>query len=156
MKTAKRIYRLLLALYPPHYRNGFGKQMMQTFIDQYRDVASTEGQVRMDFWRFLITDELQNIVRQHLIALGESYPFLRLTTTKVMLSALLFLPLYVTFYTILVTVVLTMPHPQVNGVWFLLALAMLLLLPAVCSMLVSYVLASMLINRLPKRKMSRS
>src|SRR3954454_21704441 len=88
-----RFYDLLLRLYPHSYRTLFGTQMRQTFIDHYQDVEASEGVVSMQFWLALITDEIPNIAREHAASMLERHPFLKFTTSKLVLAALIFSPL---------------------------------------------------------------
>lgn len=154
MKIARRLYKLLLTLYPHSYRTAFGEQMMQTFIDHYTDVATSVGRVRMDFWLFMIIDEIKNIMRQQMISLREDRTLLTVTVAKVVVSAVLLIPLSALCYAILVNAILAVPHPPVSGIGFLIALAALVLFSGVLSVVVSYVLASLVVRALPKRSIS--
>ncbi len=156
MKTATYIYNLLLQLYPRSYRNAFGAQMLQTFVDQYTDVATSAGRVSMHFWVFTVTDEMNNITRQHIESIMEAHPFLQITVPKLVVSAVLLIPLYAVCYAALVTASLVLPHPHVSGLGFLLALAALVLLSGVFSVVASYVLASTLVRVFPTRNMNMS
>ena len=149
MKHANQIYKVLLKLYPQSYREAFGTQMMQTFIDHYADVEKSEGRVSLSFWLSVITDEVRNIPAQHLTPLKGTGTFLEVTVTKLALSAVLLIPLYVLFYAVLVQVSLALPHPHLSGIGVLIALAALLLLPGVFSLVASYALASAVVRILP-------
>lgn len=153
MKNAVQIYDVLLRFYPQSYREAFGAQMRQTFIDHYRDVEASEGQVSMGFWLSALTDEMQNILRQHAAIFTEGDGFLKVTFWKSVVAAAFVLPLYVIFYLLLVRLSLALPHPPVSGISAVLALAaVLLILPSVLSLMVSYVLASALIRALSERR----
>jgi hypothetical protein len=60
----KRLYRLLLMLYPREHRAEWGEHMMALFEDQLRD-ARREGRVPALLWRTLL-DALRTIPREHL------------------------------------------------------------------------------------------
>jgi hypothetical protein len=144
MKNAKRLYNALLNRYPHRYRKEFGAQMMRTFIDHYQDVQKSEGRVGMSFWFSAIADEISNITQQHLTSLMEENSFLKVTASKLMVSALLFLPLYAVLYAIIVRASLALPHPPLSGSGVTIALTAILLFPSVVSAAGSYVLASAL------------
>lgn len=145
MKSAIRIYALLLHLYPRRYRATFGAQMRQTFIDQYQDLQASQGHVGPRFWLALFSDEIQNIVREHMSWLTQENHFLKLSIAKVILAALFLIPLYPAFVLLFVRTSLALPHPSISGLGALIALAaVLLILPGVASILVSYLLASIL------------
>ncbi len=153
MKNAVRIYDVLLRFYPQSYQEAFGAQMRQTFIDHYRDVEESEGRVSVGFWFSTLTDEMQNIFRQHATALAEGNGFLKVTFWKSVVAAVFGLPLYIIFYLLLVKVSLALPHPHVSGISAILALAaVLLVFPGVLSLMVSYVLASTLIRVVSERR----
>ena len=154
MKTAKRLYTLLLMLYPQSYRTAFGEQMLQTFVDHYTDVATAAGGVGLDFWLLMVSDEITNIVRQQLVSLSAGRARLRVTAAKVVVSAVLLVPLYVVCYATLISAVLSAPHPPVSGIGVLIALAGLVLLSGILSAAASYALASLVVRVLPKRAMS--
>lgn len=151
MKNAKAIYKVLLNLYPRRYQNTFGAQMMQTFLDNYQDVETWEKRTSMGFWFSTISDEAQNILRQHFEYLAEENAFLQVTATKLLATAVFFIPWCVLFYAALVHVMLAMPHPHVNGIGALIALSALLLLSGVLGLAASYLSASALVSVLVKR-----
>ena len=152
MKTARRVYSMLLMLYPHGYRKAFGAEMMQTFIDHYADVEKSEGRVSMTFWLWAMADEIKNVARQHAAPRTARDSFLRVTTTKLIMSALLLVPLYAVFYAVLVNVSLALPHPHVSGVGVVFTLAALCLLPGVLSGVCGYVIASAVVSVFTGRK----
>ncbi len=77
MKNARTLYTALLKLYPCRYRQAFGTQMLQTFLDHYQDRAATEGRVGLAFWWATFCDEVPNIVRQRVTAWTEERSFLQ-------------------------------------------------------------------------------
>ncbi len=156
MNIAKQLYTLLLRLYPRSYRNAFGADMLQTFVDQYTDVKTSAGRVSMYFWLSTVTDELQNILRQYRTSLTEGHAFLRLTVTKLVVSAMLLIPLYPLCYAALVSAALRLPHPSVSGLGFLGVLAMVVLLAGIFSGATSYLLVSLVLSVRSQRKMSMS
>lgn len=77
MNNARTLYTALLKLYPCRYRQAFGTQMLQTFLDHYQDMVSTEGRVGLAFWWATFCDEVPNIVRQRVTAWTEERSFLQ-------------------------------------------------------------------------------
>ena len=152
MKNARTLYAALLKLYPRRYRQAFGAQMLQTFLDHYQDVVTTEGRVGLAFWWATLCDEVPNIVRQHATAWIEERSFLQPSAAKLALAALLLFPLFALCYAAFVHVCLTLPHPHTGGIGVLFALAALLLLPGGVSLMVSYILASACIHLFAGRK----
>ena len=146
MKTAERIYGVLLTLYPRGYREAFGPEMMQTFLDHYEDVARSGGHVGSGFWLSALTDEIKNIARQHRASLTTAGDLSKVSTTASVVSALLFVPLCAVFYAALVTVSLAVPHPPVSGVGVVVTLSGLLFLSAVLSAVSSSALAGALVR----------
>lgn len=151
MKNVKRAYSTLLKLYPPSYQKAFGEQSMQTFIDSCEDTIQSEGRVGFVFLHAMFTDEVKNIATQHLISFSERNDFLRLTVSKLVVSASIILPMYVVSFFINVKISLGLAHPAVSGLGVVLALAMLLFVSGVLSVVVSYVLASAVVCLFSKR-----
>jgi len=85
---AFRLYAALLMFYPPGHQRAFGAQMLQTFKDQYKDVRETEGTIGLGFWIGVITDDMKNIVKEHLTS-----P----TTNKIALMGMMIACLLVAF-----------------------------------------------------------
>jgi hypothetical protein len=157
MKNAIRIYNFLLRFYPRSYRETFGAQMMQTFSDQYEEVQASEGQVSIHFWLWTIADEIQNIVREQMSWLPQVNHFVKVSIGKLILSAVFLLPLYPIFVLVFIRTSLALPHPSVSGFSALFALAaVLLVLPGVASILVSYLLASTIAATFSSAKRARS
>jgi hypothetical protein len=152
MKTAIHFYRFLLCLYPRSYKEAFRAPMLQTFIDHYQDVEKSEGRVSVRFLFSTLADEVQDIARQHTTLLTERNTFLKVTIGKLLLSMLLLIPLYTTFYVVLVKTSLALHHPHVSGIGVLIVLALLLVVPGICSLMASYVLASAFVNVFPSRE----
>jgi len=69
--THRTLYTALLKLYPCRYRQAFGAQMQQTFLDQYQDIVSAEGKVGLAFWWATLCDEVPNIIGQRVTAWKE-------------------------------------------------------------------------------------
>jgi hypothetical protein len=88
MKDAARFYKSLIRLYPQSYRQAFGAQMQQTFIDWHDDAGRANGRVGIQFWLSMITDEIRNIVNQRLASLKER-DSLKISGPKLALSVLL-------------------------------------------------------------------
>lgn len=152
MKNAIRIYNALLRFYPASYRSAFGAQMLQTFIDHYKDEVSG-GHVNIRFWISTITDEFQNIAAQYGNLLMEGNSLRKVTVWKLLIAAVFIVPLYAIFYALLVRVSLALPHPHVSGISVVIALAALLLVfPGALSITASYLLANMLVSLFAKRK----
>ena len=155
MKTAQQIYNLLVQLYPRSYRNLFGAEMMQTFMDHYQDVEASAGKVNMQFWLALIIDEMPSIAREHAASQLTRHPFLQLTISKVVIGVMILIPLYSLLFALLVKIALAIPHPPLHGLAVLITFALLLLLPGVFSIMVSYLLASAFVSGLCKYRVSR-
>ena len=155
MRNAKRFYNALLTLYPHGYRKAFGAQMMQTFLDYYADVETSEGRVSAAFWLSAITDEIKNIAEQRMASPGEGNKSVKITAFQGVVSAGLFFPLYAVFYAALVKISLALPHPPVSGIGFLIALTGLFLIPGVLSVVTGCVIANALMSVFPAHK-SRS
>jgi phosphoribosylaminoimidazole-succinocarboxamide synthase len=68
VNNARTLYTALLKLYPCRYRQAFGTQMLQTFLDHYQDRVSTEERGVLAFWWATLCDEVPNIVRQQVTA----------------------------------------------------------------------------------------
>lgn len=152
MKTAIRAYSLLLKFYPRQFRKEFGVQMIQTFRDHYNDLEKSGGHVGMSFWFMAVTDEVRNIARQRLAFLTEGNHFLKMSVGKLVLSALLVLPLYGIFCASMVKISLTLPHPPLSGIFAIIAMATVaVILPGILSVVLSYTLASAFVSILPKR-----
>ena len=146
MRNPRGVYKALLKLYPTGYRSAFGDEMLQTFIDHYRDVEEAEGGVVISFWLSVVTDEMRNIAAQHRKSLMEADTFLEVTAPKLAIAAVLLIPLYAALYAVLVKVALSLPHPPLSGLAVAIALATLVLLPGLMSIATSYALASVLIE----------
>ena len=84
MSGAARLYRFLLRLYPRSYREDFGAEMLQTFLDWHEDVTRAYGRVGIGRWLAMIADELANIATQRLTSLagGDPLKFSRPTLLK--------------------------------------------------------------------------
>jgi hypothetical protein len=68
-RRARRIYGLLLRLYPRAHRRSFGEQMRQTFCDHYCGAVERRGEPESWFWLEVVWDEGKSVVREHLAAL---------------------------------------------------------------------------------------
>ncbi len=151
MKSAQSLYSLLLRCYPRPFQAIFREEMVQTFLDEYADVAASTARVRLHFWLFVISDELSNILRQHLAARMANARRQATSWPLVALALTLCVPLFPLAYWALVTVALTVPHPPVHGIGFLMALAALLGSAFACSATASLALAKALPHLLAKR-----
>ena len=60
--NVRRIYRLLLLMYPKPFRQQYGEAMTDTFIDVHQHRQRT----RLRFWSFVIADTLRAAAVQHL------------------------------------------------------------------------------------------
>ncbi len=156
MKGPIRFYKFLLSLYPMSHQRACGAQMLQTFIDHYRDVEKSRGRVGMYFWLAIISDEIPSIARERTILLWEGNSFWKMTGWKVVLSLPSMILLYAASCALLVKLSLSLPHPHVSGIGFLFALAYLLAVPAIFSAAASYALASVLLSLLPRRKAGKA
>ena len=152
MKKEQHFYRLLLALYPRSYQRQFGPQMLQTFIDSLSDCERSDGRMIMYFWIFTFADEFKNIARQHFTPLENHDTFLRITGAKLAVAVVLLLPLFIAFYTALVSFAMILPHPSINGMGFLITFSTLCLLSFILSMMLGYTLASTSVRLFAKRK----
>lgn len=152
MKNARFLYAQLLKLYPRSYREAFGAEIMQTFMDHYMDVEQSEGCVSIAFWLPMISDEIKNILEQQRASLMEENTFLKMTLSKWVLSGVFLIPLFILCYAALVKVALALPHPPVSGMGVLFALATLLLFSSVFSVVSSCLLANALVSVFLKRK----
>jgi hypothetical protein len=64
-KGLERLYRLLLLLYPPGFRAAFSSEMIQIFLDTYRDAAaSRECGGRVLFWYGTFEDFALSLVEE--------------------------------------------------------------------------------------------
>lgn len=152
MKTAIRIYGLLLWFYPRRFRKQFSAEMMQTFRDHCNDLQDMGGPMNVSFWFLTITDEARNIARQRLAFLTEENHFLRLSAGKLALGAVFLLPLFGIFSALFVRASLALPHPPLSGIVALIAMATVaVVLPGILSLAISYTLASAFVRILPKR-----
>jgi hypothetical protein len=152
MKNAKNLYAILLRLYPFQYRKEFEAQMIQTFVDRYADMKASSNIVRLLFWLSFAVDELKNILEQRSSFLHDERHFLRLNNTKRVLTALVFLPMFVLFTAIFVKISLALPHPATSGIGVMLAFITLMLVAALASLTTSYVIVCVLSNGFTKLK----
>jgi hypothetical protein len=60
--TAKRIYTLLLQLYPPEHRREYGQAMRQAFMDSYCDGSASQD--RIGFWLEVLADAIKSASRE--------------------------------------------------------------------------------------------
>lgn len=66
VRTALRVYTLLVHLYPRAYQAAFGAQMLQTFKDQYTDMVVRERNAGLIFWLGVLSDAVTSIPGEHL------------------------------------------------------------------------------------------
>lgn len=152
MKTAIRTYNLLLKFYPRQFRKEFGAQMIQTFRDHYNDLEKSGGHMGMFFWFMATKDEVRNIFRQRLAFFTEGNRLLKMSVEKLVLSAILVLPLYGIFCASIVNISLTLPHPPLSGIYAIIAMATVaVILPGILSVVLSYTLASAFVSIVTNR-----
>src|SRR5262249_14547457 len=70
--VAARVYALLLRLYPRTHRHAFGRQMLQTFGDHYRDAVEACGQSKLRFWREVVVDEGRSLLQEYRTVLARA------------------------------------------------------------------------------------
>ena len=78
--------------------------------------------------------------------------FFRVTSSKLIASAVLLVPLYAVFLAAFAKAVLALPHPHVSGLGVVAALAALALVPGIFSLTASYVFASAIVRVFLKRQ----
>ena len=152
MTTAKFLYRILLRCYPQRFRDEFGEQMMQTFLDQTADLDRSKGNSSLNFWCFTVTDEFKNIIRQRLSSITDNGLPSQAGSAILALTVIVFLPLFVLCYAVGVSIALIVPHPPVSGIGFLIALTLILAVASGVSGMLSYWLASRVIGLIVSNK----
>lgn len=65
LRSAARVYALLLRLYPRAHRQAFGQQMLQTFQDHYRDIHETRQESALWYWHDVLGDVGRSLVREY-------------------------------------------------------------------------------------------
>jgi hypothetical protein len=61
---AKRIYMVLLHLYPRAHRRAYGPLMLQTFRDEVREALATSGSLGIGFWLEALADVVHSVWRE--------------------------------------------------------------------------------------------
>jgi hypothetical protein len=151
MKSFRTLYRTWLWLYPPAYRRAFGAEMLQTFVDDCDDTRRTDGALGAGFWIAALTDELSNLARQHRDSIRETDGSPARTAGRLVLVALLLPATFVVSWASLVRLILAQPHPHVQGIGALAALAALVLAAGTLSLIASAIVAHAALAVFPAR-----
>jgi hypothetical protein len=110
---AALVYALLLWLYPRAHRDIFGRQMLQTFGDHYRDAVEARGQSQLWFWCGVVVDEGRSLLQEYRAtlarAVGERVGPMK-TGESVVLAAVVGLLLLLGLRVWLYPAVLSAPH----------------------------------------------
>jgi hypothetical protein len=69
---AERIYRWILRGYPAAHRRAFGREMLQTLQDHYRDAVETERESALRFWLTVAGDAGRSLAREHVAAIRDA------------------------------------------------------------------------------------
>jgi hypothetical protein len=64
-RRAKRMYRLLVRLYPAAHRRAFEDEMVLAFGDHYRDVVVAHSGSRVRFWVAVLADTGSSLLTEH-------------------------------------------------------------------------------------------
>jgi hypothetical protein len=154
--NAIQIYRLLLKIYPRHYREAFEVDMVQTFADYHADVMAQGGHTGMSFWTLLIADDVRNAGRQHLASLAEGDRTVPLPLGRLALATLFLIPLFVLLSATSIALALAVPHPPINGIIVPIALISVgIVIPGILGIAVSWGLAGLVQRLWAKRTMVR-
>lgn len=149
-------YRLLLRLYPRRFREEFGDDMLQTFLDYHADATAGDGQAGFRFWTFLIVDDLRSAARQHLATVTGGSGTVTLSIGRLALTMLFLVPLFVVLSAASVTIALAVPHPPVNGIIVPIALVMVgIVVPGTVGAAISWSLAGAVQHLWAKRPSGR-
>ena len=70
-RRARRLYGLLVRLYPAAHRRAFGEQMVQAFGDHYADVVEGRGGSRLRFWLAVLADLGTSLRAEYAAEAGE-------------------------------------------------------------------------------------
>lgn len=85
---AARIYRWVLRGYPATHRRTFGRQMLLTFQDHYRDAVESRRESAPCFWLNVAGDVGKSLIREHVVTLTETLQD-RMATMKSMIPVAL-------------------------------------------------------------------
>lgn len=97
-KTARAIYKKLLALYPREFRDALGESMQQTFNDLYRERQTTHRLFAFLLWMFAETG--LGVLREHILLLINGAPMKTILSnprSAAIVSLVLSLPLGLTY-----------------------------------------------------------
>lgn len=73
--VSRRLYQLLLQLYPRSFRRAYGAEMLQLFTDCCLDAIAARGAVGLlDLWLITLGDLARSLVREHRAALWRLRP----------------------------------------------------------------------------------
>ncbi|HEV8666819.1 MAG TPA: hypothetical protein VN665_03150 [Candidatus Paceibacterota bacterium] len=141
----KKIYTVLLLLYPKAHRIRFGNEMMQVFEDAYAE-AKSKG-VLATFWARIISDAVVSAPAERMAELENNLitfmhnEYFKPTISKVILAAVGTVPLFWILTLAFVDLSEHLPHPHVSGVGVLLAFSLIVFVPMIVSATISYVCA---------------
>jgi len=129
-RRATRVYAILLRLYPRAHRQAFGRQMLQSFQDHYRDEVETHRERAPRFWHGVVADAGRSLVREYVsalrAALGERTGFMK-TGGSVVLTGVAGLLLLLGLRVWLSPAVLIAPHGGGTALSSVVGLTLLLL-----------------------------
>jgi hypothetical protein len=139
--TARRLYRKLLSLYPPGFREQLGESMEQTFNDRCNERKRTTDHGWFGFLLGIFLETSSGIFKEYLslvIQRGTMKNMLTSPTGSAIISFLLFLPVTILFLLLIFNIepplgplkpLVTAPPDQPDVVGSLIALGLFLLLP---------------------------
>lgn len=87
-RRARRLYAMVLRLYPRAHRQAFGDQMLQAFQDHFRDAFDAQERSEVKFWFEVIGDEGKSLLREHLTALTEGMSLMKSSRPIALMVAL--------------------------------------------------------------------
>jgi hypothetical protein len=64
-RNAKKMFELLLLLYPTQYRKEYGREIELVFYDLYQEEIAKKGNAGFRFWFSQVGDILQSVIEQH-------------------------------------------------------------------------------------------
>jgi hypothetical protein len=119
MTTSERVYRWLLAAYPPAFRKEYGREMTMVFRDRRREVAAVGGSA-VGFWAEMVADVVRSALPLRVEALdrGAGDTTLReaemlvIAIFAIMVGALEAAGAFVEFWS-------AVQHPMGSGPWVL-------------------------------------
>lgn len=98
VKLSVRVYRFLLAAYPREFREGYGEDMQQVFLDQSRRAYRQNN--LLWFWIVMLFDWSKSLIEEHIQKeTNMSKPtFIRISGWAMVLGALAYFYLYLIIY----------------------------------------------------------